>query len=359
MRIISGDSHVIEPHDLWQRALAGTRFADRAPRMEHGEGGYHFVIDGLAPFPVGLAGAAGRPSGDLSNEGELREGGWNTAARLADMDLDGVDAEVLYPSVGMSVVQAPDRDYQLACIRANNDWLGEFCARAPRRLAGLALIPVFDVDAAVAEIDRTHRAGLAGALIPAVPTDGHYGEARFDPMWGALAERGVPVSFHVLTGGRAYDPTLGSGIRLIGLMSPVHHMQNTLGLLMFGKVLDRHTTLKVVSAEHDAGWVAHYGYRMDQMFDRHHNWLGQGIVLDRSPSEYLRSRVWYTFQKDPVAVETRHRVGLTQLLWASDYPHSDSTWPHSRKVIERDFGGVPDGEVAAIVGGNAAALYGL
>jgi len=192
-----------------------------------------------------------------------------------------------------------------------------------------------------------------------VPVHGHYAEPRFDAMWAAFAERNIPVSFHVLTGGRSYDPTLGSGIRLIGLMSPVHHMQNTLGLMIFGQVFDRHPQLRVVSAEHDAGWVAHYGYRMEQMYERHHNWLGQGIVLERTPTEYLRSRVWYTFQKDPIAVETRARVGVSQLLWASDYPHSDSTWPHSQKVIERDFAGVPAAEVAAIVGGNAAALYGL
>ena len=359
MRVVSGDSHVVEPHDLWTNKLASTKYADRAPAMAPGAAGFEFRIDGLAPFPVGLAGAAGRSSDDLSNEGELREGGWKTSARLDDMDLDGIAAEVLYPSVGMSVVQAPDHDYQLACIRAYNDWLVEFCAAAPDRLVGLALIPVYDVDVAVAEIDRAHRMGLRGALIPAIPTEGHYAESRFDAMWAALSERNVPVSFHVLTGGRAYDPTLGSGIRLIGLMSPVHHIQNTLGLLMFGKVFDRHPALRVVSAEHDGGWIAHYGYRMEQMYERHHNWLGQGIALDRSPTEYLRSRVWYTFQKDPIAVETRHRVGITQLLWASDYPHSDSTWPHSQKVIERDFAGVPHDEVAAIVGTNAAELYGL
>jgi predicted TIM-barrel fold metal-dependent hydrolase len=137
-------------------------------------------------------------------------------------------------------------------------------------------------------------------------------------------------------------------------------MQLTLALLVFGGVFDRHPGLKVVSAEHDAGWVAHFGYRLDQMFERHRSWLGKEVAdLERTPLEYLQSRVWYTFQKDPVAVETRHRVGLGQLMWASDYPHSDSTWPHSRKVIERDFDGVPASELNAIVGGNARALYRL
>jgi predicted TIM-barrel fold metal-dependent hydrolase len=364
MRIISADSHVLEPHDLWTDRLAGTRFADRAPTMvEDGKGGHLFAVDGLRPFPIGLAGAAGRPSSELKILGnkadELRRGGWDPAARLDDMDTDGIAAEVIYPSVGMTLAQSADREYQLACIAAYNDWLVEYCAGGRGRLVGLAMIPTVDVDAAVAEIERAHGAGLRGAMIPGRPPEGHYAEARFDPMWGAFAERGMPVSFHILTGGMDGDPTLGSGIALMTVMSIVHQVQQTLALLIFGGVFDRHPNLKVVSAEHDGGWVAHFSYRLDQMTERHQSWLSRGRANERAPGEYLRENCWYTFQKDPVAVETRHRVGLSQLMWASDYPHSDSTWPHSRKVIERDFEGLPDAELAAILHDNAAALYGI
>jgi predicted TIM-barrel fold metal-dependent hydrolase len=275
------------------------------------------------------------------------------------MDADGVSAEVLYPSVGMALAQSRDRDYQLACIRAYNDWLIEYCAAGQGRLVGLAMIPAIDVDAAVAEVARTHAAGLRGAMVPGRPPEGHYAEARFDPLWAALAANRMPVSFHILTGGMGGDPTLGSGIALMGVMSIVQQMQQTLLLLIFGGVLDRHPDLRVVSAEHDAGWVAHFAYRMDQMTDRHQNWMGRGRSNRRRPSEYLSEQCWYTFQKDPVAVETRQRVGVGQLMWASDYPHSDSTWPHSRKVIERDFEGVPEGDLTAIVHDNAARLYGI
>jgi predicted TIM-barrel fold metal-dependent hydrolase len=168
------------------------------------------------------------------------------------------------------------------------------------------------------------------------------------------------VSFHILTGNTGGDPTLGSGLGMLTVMSVVHEVQQTLALLIFGRVFDRHPELRVVSAEHDAGWVAHYAYRLDQMWERHHNWLGRRSQgLERNPSEYLRRNVWYTFQKDPVAVETRERVGVDRLLWASDYPHSDSTWPHSQKVIERDFAGVPDADLTAILSGNAETLYSL
>ena len=363
--VISADSHVLEPHDLWTSRLAGTKYEDRAPHMvEHEQHGHLFIIDQLKPFPIGLAGAAGKASSELRASGDksdsLRSGGWDPVARLEDMDTDGVSAEVLYPSIGMTLAQSKDRDYQLACIRAYNDWLLDYCAAGQGRLVGLALIPTIDPEAAVDEIERCAAAGLRGAMVPGMPAEGHYAEERFDPMWAAFADADWPVSFHILTGGLGGDPTLGSGLKMMTVMSIVHSIQQTLSLLIFGGVFDRHPALKVVSAEHDGGWVAHYAYRLDQMYERHRSWLGRNAAdLERQPSEYLRVNVWYTFQKDPVAVETRHRAGLGQLMWASDYPHSDSTWPHSRKVIERDFAGVPADELDAMVRGNAAALYGI
>jgi predicted TIM-barrel fold metal-dependent hydrolase len=365
LRVISADSHVLEPHDLWTSRLAGGPYADRAPKMVEDEHhGHVFVIEGLRPFPVGLAGAAGKSSKELRWTGDqvesLRSGGWDPVARLADMDTDGIAAEVLYPSVGMTLAQSTDVEYQVACICAYNDWLVEYCDAGHGRLVGLAMVPTVDVEAGVKEVDRTADEGLRGAMVPGMPAEGHYADARFDPLWAAFAQREMPVSFHILTGAMGGDPTLRSGILMMTVMSVVQQMQQTLALLIFGGVFDRHPSLRVVSAEHDAGWVAHLAYRLDQMYERHHNWLGRNAApIRRQPSEYLHDNCWFTFQKDPVAVETRARVGIGQLMWASDYPHSDSTWPHSRKVIERDFAGVGDDDLAAIVGGNAVALYGL
>ncbi len=360
MRVISADSHVLEPADLWTQQLTGTRFAERAPRIDAGR---FFVIDGLEPQPVSLPGAAGRADEELRETGPLddaRPGGWEIGARLADQDVDGISAEVLYPSIAMALTRVPDVPYQLACVRAYNEWLAALCARAPDRLVGNALVSTVDVDAAVIEVASAHRLGLKGVLIPGRPPIGHYAEPRFDALWSACAERGLPVSFHIaLTGDPGGDPMLGSGIKMLTVMSVVHAMQQTLSLFVFGGILDRFPELRLVSAEHDGGWVAHYCHRVDQLFERHRHWLGPDIDLRRRPSEYVGSQVWFTFQKDPVAVECRHRIGVTQLMWASDYPHSDSTWPHSRKVIERDFAGVPDDELALLTGGNAARLYGL
>jgi predicted TIM-barrel fold metal-dependent hydrolase len=363
MRVVSGDSHVLEPADLWTDRLGAGPHAERAPRIVEQGDAHVFLIDGLDPQPVSLPGAAGVPSEELRAQGSLddaRVGGWDLAARLVDQDVDGVDAEVLYPSISMALTRISDADYQIACVRAYNDWLAELCAGAPTRLAGLALIPTIDVDVAVAEVARTRAAGLRGALLPGRPPVGHYAEPRFDPLWDACVDHGMPVSSHIaLTGDPVGDPTLGSGIEMMTVMSVVQAMQQTLSLFIFGGVFDRHPELQLVSAEHDAGWVAHYSYRIDQLFDRHRHWLGPDLELRRAPSEYVAANAMFTFQKDPVAVETRHRVGVSRLMWASDYPHSDSTWPHSRKVIERDFEGVPDDELALLVGGNAARVYDL
>src|SRR5439155_9884283 len=163
-----------------------------------------------------------------------------------------------------------------ACIRAYNDWLIEYCAAGNGRLVELAMISTIDVDGAVAEIERTHDAGLRGAMVPGLPSEGHYAEPRSDPLWAAFAERRWPVSFHILTGAMGGDPTLGSKIWMMTVMSVVHQMQQTLSLLVFGGVFDRHPGLRVVSAEHDGGWVAHFAYRLDQMYERHHAWLGRG-----------------------------------------------------------------------------------
>ena len=140
--VISADSHVLEPHDLWTSRLKGTKFEDRAPHMvEHESHGHLFIIDQLKPFPIGLAGAAGKASSELRASGDtadsLRSGGWDPVARLEDMDTDGVAAEVLYPSVGMLLCNLTDADYKKACFDAYTLWIAEFQAHAPERLVGL------------------------------------------------------------------------------------------------------------------------------------------------------------------------------------------------------------------------------
>ncbi len=360
MRVVSADSHVVEPRDLWVARMGDGPFAARAPHIvDHERHGDLFIVDGARPIPVSLYGAAGKASSALRYSGDhiedLRAGGWDPVARLVDMDTDGVSAEVLYPSIGMTVAGVADFDYQLACVQAYNDWLIEFCGQGKGRLGGLAMVPTFDVDVAIAETRRAHALGLRGVLLPGLPPSGHYAEARFDPLWLQVASLGMPVSFHILTGGGDGDVTLGSGLRMMFFMSVVHAIQQTISLLIFGGVFDRHPTLQVVSAEHDAGWVAHFGYRLDQKYGRFA--ASDTDRLELEPSEYLRRNVFFTFQDDPWAVVTRDGPGASQLMWASDYPHSDSTWPHSREVIDRDFVGVDAGEVAAIVGGNAQRLY--
>ena len=204
------------------------------------------------------------------------------------MDIDGIDAEVLYPSIGMSLTRVPDVEYQLACVRAYNDWLVELCAG--RRNGSRARAPVRPSTSAPrsTRCSAPTRSGCAARSCPAARPRVTTPRPASTRCGRSARSASLPVSFHIaLTGDPAGDPMLGSGIRMMTVMSVVQPMQQTLALFMFGGVFERHPQLTLVSAEHDAGWVAHYAYRLDQMCERHHHWLGPDLELSRRPSEYL------------------------------------------------------------------------
>jgi uncharacterized protein len=363
--IISADSHVSEPGDLWTTRIAAA-YRDRAPHMEaRGDMGDFMVADGISPMPVGLGIAAPRDPKDIKFFGvkyeEARPGGWDPDARLKDQDIDGVSAEVLYPTLTMPMFAIPDGGYQHACFQAYNDWLADFCRTHPQRLVGIGLISLHDIDAAVSEVARIATLGLRGAMIRGdSPEDCPYGDPHYDPLWAALQDHHLPVSLHILTSGKrqSLNPSAQAGSRMAGVMTVIHYIQRSIADMIFNRVFERFPKLKVVSAENDIGWIAHYMGRMDHAYNRHRHWLGQG-PLQMLPSEFFKQNVWATFMDDVAGMATRHLVGVDRLMWASDYPHSDSTWPESQAVLAKHFAGVPDGERRRIIADNARALYGI
>jgi predicted TIM-barrel fold metal-dependent hydrolase len=361
-RILSADSHVIEPADVWTSRIE-RRFLDRAPRVVKHAGnraGDFFVAEGLRPFPVagfavagvdpkefGAAMAAGYPG--------VRPSAWDPVLRLKDQERDGVVGEVLYPSLGMRLFQLEDGELRAASFRAYNDWLADYCAGAPRRLAGVAMVSLDDVGEGVAELARVAGKGLRGAMIwGAAPAERPYSDRAYDPFWAAAQELGLPLSLHILTERRG-----GSDFTSVmkGYPALHHSVERSLADMIFGGVLERHPRLRLVSVENDIGWIAHFLQRMDHSYEKY-RYL-EADAIPNPPSFYFHRQVSATFQDDRVGVVTRHFIGVESLMWASDFPHSDSTWPHSREVIARDFEGVPDAEVRKMVSENAAALYGL
>ncbi len=354
--VISADSHVFEPGDLWETRLERP-LRDRAPRVRRLDAGEFMVFEDGSKIPFvgfGSAGDRGRTSAVMPLD-DVRRGGFDPAARLADMDRDGLEAEVLYPSFAMRVFSIEDPQLQAACMRVYNDWLAEFQSTDPRRLLGQALLPV-DVDAAVAELERVARLGFRGVVISGHPARGRdYGTDRFERLWAALAEKGLPASLHVFTGPHEPEPdsfladyTLATGM-----------VARSLALMTFTGVFERHPSLRVVSAENDIGWVAHLLLRMDHALERKGPRYAHPLRSDLKPSEQFRRNVRCTFMDDRAGVLTLEIAGPELFMWASDYPHDDSTFPESRKVIERLFAGVPDGARRRIVRENARELFGL
>jgi uncharacterized protein len=359
--IISADSHITEHPDTYRNYIDAA-WRDRAPRMvDGGERGDLFVIDGMSsPIAMGLVAAAGKKPEEITTDGvrfeELHRGGWDPAYRLADQDRDGVAAEIIYPTVGMLLCNHKDFDYKKACFDAYNRWIAEYCSAHPTRLLGCGQTAMRTPEEGVADLHRISALGLRGVMMPGHPALEDYDSPIYDPVWEASIELGLPLSFHILTT-RADGPTRGP--RINSFLSIIRGNQDIMGTLIFGGVFQRYPQLRVVCAEADAGWVPHYMYRMDHAYKRHRNWLAPGVKLERLPSEYFAEHIFTTFQDDWVAFRMADQMNWRRLLWASDFPHSDSTWPWSQQVIAEQTRDLTAEQKRAILCDNVASLYGM
>jgi uncharacterized protein len=359
--VISADSHVTEPPGTYIDRIE-PRYRDRAPRLVHdARRGDIFVIDGLdTPIPMGLVAAAGKDAHELSRFGvrfeELHRGGWDPDARMADQDRDGVSAEIVYPTVGMLLCNHPDFDYKKACFDAYNLWLAEFCSAHPDRLLGIGQTAMRSVEDGIADLGQIRRLGLRGVMMPGNPAVSDYDDPIYDPFYAAAVDLGLPLSFHILTSQQ--DTFKTRGPRLNGFMSIIRGCQDIIGMFVLGGVFERHPRLRVVCVEADAGWVPHYMYRLDHAWERHRYWLPAG-ALSRRPSEYFRENVYTTFQDDWVAFQVKDLCNIRRLLWANDFPHSDSTWPRSQELLREQAAHLTDAERALLLHDNVTELYGL
>lgn len=360
--VISADSHVVEPLTLWTERC-DARFRDRVPRLVRdldGRKGNFVVCEDALPMPLSAFCSAGFSPEELArafaaDEPAVRAGGFEPQARLADMARDGVAAEVIYPSVALQAFRVRDAALQAECFRIYNDWLAAFCSAAPDRLFGVALLSLFDVTAATRELERVAQLGLRGAMVWAAPPMGDsYARPAYDPFWAAAAAARLPVSLHL---GTTQDLTAPGESLAVAFMMTILPVQRALSQLVLGGVLARHPELRVVSVENEIGWLPHFLARLDHGAAKYREVAG--LALDMKPSEYFRRQVSATFQEDRIGIDARARIGVESLMWASDYPHSDSTWPHSREVIARDFADVPPAEREQILAGNVARVYGI
>jgi len=362
--IISADSHITEAPGTYLDHI-DAKWKDKAPRIETLDKiGDAFIVDGLSrPIALGLVAAAGKPAEEIRVSGtrfeELHRGGWDPEARMADQDRDGVSAEIIYPTVGMVLCNHPDFDYKKACFEAYNRWITQYCSAHPKRLLGCGQISMRSVKDAVAELEAVAAQGLAGVMMPGNPNEEDYDSPVYDPFWEKAIELGLPLSFHILTDRNYAFQSRPRGPAMNGFLSIVRGCQDIMGALVLGGVFERHPDLKVVCVEADAGWVPHYMYRMDHAYKRHRYWLPAGQKLSKLPSEYFSENIYTTFQDDWVAFQVADLMNWRRLLWANDFPHSDSTWPWSQEMLDEHTKHLTAEQKKAILCDNVAELYGI
>ncbi len=387
--MISADSHVVEPAVVVD-GLAD-RFGDDAPRIvDHGDlrDIVHVPATGLRGLPPARVGIAGfrldgplavDPAGkvkpdpedpshpevvELSRQGYdvVRAGIADPSARLGDQDLDGVTAEVLYPSMFFSVFGLPNTEVVVAAFERYNDWLHEYCSVAPERLIGAALLPLHDPEAGRRELERAVDRGERTACIPCrAPHDRPYRDPAYEPIWSLAEEAGLPLAMHIGTNAWAPRPETNGNraprdpvAQYAGAASVI---QRTVSELICQGVAHRHPDLRFIVSEFNAGWLPNWLERLDQGWMRDPTSVDP--ALDRPPSEYWATNFLATIEDDRSAVLCRELIGVDNLMWGNDYPHRDSTWPCSSGVVETIFDGVPDADRDAIVGGTAQRLYRL
>lgn len=365
LRIISADSHVNPPRDLWA-ARAPAKLKERAPRVESTPGGDVWIVDSEVKGVIGLDSMAGRKYEDYKAAGltykDMRPGAYDPKARLEDMDQDGVDAEVLY--FGGPVTQYPqDPELRRFIVQTYNDWMVELSQAAPNRLIGLGHVPIVDLDEAMEELKRIAKLGLKGFHMNPFPDDigcKPLSDPQYEPLWALIEEVDLPVSFHIMGPrgmaiARLHDPTPGVKETFIALANI--SMTELMASLIFTGVLQRHPKMRFVIVESGIGWIPYFLERLDQTFNKHRFWT-QSIITDK-PSTYWYRQGHATFIEDHTGVAERHRAGIDNIMWSTDYPHSDTTWPRSLEVLEDHFRGVPAEERRLVVSENARKLYRL
>ncbi len=369
--MISSDSHIIEPPDLWVKRI-DRAFRERAPRVVSEQGGDWWYVDGqrsMSFLGVQTGDRFEKDATELVIEArfeQVRPAAYDPARYIAENETDGVRASVLYPSEGLLAFSIPDSALCSAVMRAYNGFIAEFCSEDTGRLKGVGLVNVDDPLEAARELERCRELGLAGAMISVLPPpDRGYDHPMYAPLWSAAEALEMPLSMHVATGRASLSADSGQdGVRRVSEAAfylQDHFVRKSLGEMIFSGVLERHPRLRVGSVEHEASWIPFFLFQMDYCYtDRpvRGDWH-RFADPDVRPSDFFRAQGFVSFQEDRVGIRVRDVVGVETLMFGSDYPHTESTFPRSREIAAGLLADVPAAEQRLILRENAARLYGF
>ena len=327
--LISADSHVIEPVELWEDLL-----------------------------PAGFW-------GDAPKTFSQRPGGFDPKARVDEMATDRVSAEVLYPSLGLKLFALEDPALQESCFALYNDWLAEYCAAADAQLVGIGSVSAYEIDHAVEEARRCAGLGLRGIQVWQTPhPDLPFTSAHYDPLWAVCSELGMPVSLHILSGFdysrdiyRQGQNLVEQGIEMfrLSINLKLQATMESLMAIMLSGALDRFPELQLVLVENEVAWLPFVVDQMDYYYQRFQT--RTPLALSRLPSQCFADQVHATFFRDPNVAIVVDRFGAGNVLWSSDYPHGNSTWPDSQKVVAEKLGRLEPALLEQVTSTNCKTLY--
>lgn len=364
---ISTDDHAWEKPDTFTSRVPA-KLRDDCLHLEVTDGEHWWVYAGRKVRKVGTGAAAMLPDrGAIRFFEEAPPAVFDAEARLETMNADGVAAEVLFPQAsgfggGPFVSTEGSVELRLASIRAYNDYLAEEWAGVSPRFVAQCLLPMWDVELAVAELRRAHGLGHKAVVWTSAPQSygfPHFNDRYWDPLWATLSELAMPVALHIgsaKAAGELWDGySAFSRLAVVSVTAITSNVQ-AIANLLFSGVLERFPTLAFVSVESGLGWVPYLLETADHQFEAQHLW-DEGMSM--RPSEYFRRQVYVNFWFERSGIELRHMIGVDNILWEADFPHPTSTYPHSRKAIETSLSGVAPQEQQKLLQTNAGRLFQL
>jgi len=359
--VIDADGHVVEPLVAWESAPVGHR-----PHIHRDDAGYEHVVVGDQEILAVSLGLLATPGSDMARDKRIPledalPGGSDPVKRLADMDIEGIDVAVLYPSIGLNCWAIHDPAAAVSLAKAYNEWLASYCQTDRTRLYGAAMVPLQDPAEAARELRRAHdELGFPAAFVRPNPVGGRIlADRAQEPVWEAAEELGMTIGVH--EGSSVIIPTLGDDrpfnpLLLHAVSHPFEEMLACAQLMVFG-VMERHPELRFVFLESGGGWGPFWMYRLDEQLS---GFGGFCPEMKLAPSEYFARQCWISFEVDePTLPALLPFAGEDRVVWGSDYPHHDATFPGAVTELRKTIAPLAAEVRAKILGGNARSLYRL
>ena len=390
-KIISVDDHIVEPANLWSSRLPA-KYQDVGPRVIRGTmpevtyvGGKLTIKEGGQGAPADfwhyeklrrpllrVDSAVGVPREDVTMKGitfeDMRPGSYSQKERLEDMDINHIEASLCFPTLprfcGQTFSEAEDKELALLCVKAYNDYqVEEWCAGSGGRLVPLIIIPLWDPVLAAEEVFRNAARGVHAVCFSELPSrlglpSIHDASGHWDPFFAACDETSTVINMHIGSSSQMPSTSPDAPAAVGSSLTHINAELSMADWLMSG-LFEKYKNLKVAYSEGQIGWIPYLLHRMDVVWDENRGWGGVADKVPNPPSSYFKDHVYGCFFDDPAGLALIDQIGEDNITYESDYPHSDSTWPKTKEMAEKQMAGLTDEQRWKVVRGNAIKLFSL